>query len=186
MDIVLQLATGATILGAEMAEAEAKGFGLNFDILETNLVNLVIVIGLLFYFLKGALTKTLSERATAIEQALSEAERKQAETAKQLAAEQVKLKSAQAEAAKIVQQAEADAVRAREAILAKGKADVATMKAAAAADMGAEEAKVMAQLRQRIADLAMQQAGATLPGRLDGDKQQRLIDRSISMLGGGR
>jgi F-type H+-transporting ATPase subunit b len=186
MDIVLQLATGATILGAEMAEAEGKGFGLNFDILETNLINLLIVIGIVVYFLKGALTKTLSERSAAIETALSEAERKKAETAKALAVEQEKLKSAQVEAASIVQQAQADAVKAREAILAKGKADVANMKAAAAADMGAEEAKVMAQLRQRIADLAMQKAGAELPGRLNDDIQQRLVDRSISMLGGDR
>jgi F-type H+-transporting ATPase subunit b len=58
------------------------------------------------------------------------------------------------------------------------------MKAAAAADMGAEEAKVMAQLRQRIADLAMQKAAQNLPGQMDQGKQQRLIDRSISMLGG--
>jgi F-type H+-transporting ATPase subunit b len=68
--------------------------------------------------------------------------------------------------------------------LAKGKEEVANMKAAAAADMGAEEAKVMAQLRQRIAELAMRQASENLPGRLNADAQQRLIDRSISMLGG--
>jgi F-type H+-transporting ATPase subunit b len=185
MDIVLQLATGATILGEAMAaEAEGKGFGLNFDILESNVINLAIVIGIVVYFLKGALTKTLSERSVAIEKALTEAERKKAETAKALATEQEKLKSAQAEAAKIVQQAQTDAAKARETILAKGKADVAAMKAAAAADMGAEEAKVMAQLRQRIADLAMQKAAQTLPGQMDQGKQQRLIDRSISMLGG--
>jgi F-type H+-transporting ATPase subunit b len=184
MDIVLQLATGATILGAEMAEAESKGFGLNLNLFETNIINLAIVIGVVVYFLKGALTKTLSERSAAIETALSEAERKQAETAKALTAEQAKLKAAQAEAAQIVEKAKADAVKARETILAKGKADVAAMQAAAAADMGAEEAKVMAQLRQRVAELAMQKAGEALPGRLDSGKQQRLIDRSISTLGG--
>ena len=59
-----------------------------------------------------------------------------------------------------------------------------TDKAAAAADMSAEEAKVMAQLRQRIAELAMAEASSALPGRLNADSQQRLIDRSISMLGG--
>ncbi|NJN48709.1 MAG: hypothetical protein HC805_01505 [Alkalinema sp. RL_2_19] len=100
MDIVFQLATGATILGAEMAEAEGKGFGLNLDLFETNIINLAIVIGVVFYFLKGFLSKTLSERSDAIATALTEAERKQAETAKALAAEQEKLKSAQAEARK--------------------------------------------------------------------------------------
>ncbi len=182
MDIVLQLATGATVLGVEMMEG--KGFGLNFDIFETNIINLAIVIGILVYFLKGALRKTLTDRSEAIASALTEAERKKVETAKALAAEQEKLKSAQAEAAKIVQQAQTDAAVAREAVLAKGKEEVANMKAAAAADMSAEEAKVMAQLRQRIAELAMAEASSALPGRLNADSQQRLIDRSISMLGG--
>jgi F-type H+-transporting ATPase subunit b len=182
MDIVLRLATGVTILGAEMVEE--KGFGLNLNLFETNVINLAIVIGVVVYFLKGALTKTLSERASAIETALSEAARKQAETAKALAVEQQKLKSAQAEAAQIVQKAQADAVKARETILAKGQADVANMQAAAAADMGAEATKVMAQLRQRVAELAMEQAARELPGRLNADAQQRLIDRSIAMLGG--
>ncbi|MEM1254426.1 MAG: F0F1 ATP synthase subunit B, partial [Cyanobacteria bacterium P01_H01_bin.21] len=30
--------------------SEEGGFGLNFDILETNLINLVIIIGVLVYF----------------------------------------------------------------------------------------------------------------------------------------
>jgi F-type H+-transporting ATPase subunit b len=184
MNIVLQLATGANVLGAAIEAVEEKGFGLNFDVLETNLINLLIVIGLLVYFLKGPLTNTLSDRSAAIDKALSEAELKKAATEKALIVEQGKLKTAQAEAAQIVQKAQADAVRAKEAILAKGKADVAAMQAAAVADMGADQAKVMAQLRQRVAELAMAKAGETLPGRLDSGKQQKLIDRSISLLGG--
>ncbi|NJK69970.1 MAG: F0F1 ATP synthase subunit B, partial [Microcoleus sp. SU_5_3] len=40
---------GTVLLLATEASREG-GFGLNFDILETNLINLSIVIGLLFYF----------------------------------------------------------------------------------------------------------------------------------------
>jgi F-type H+-transporting ATPase subunit b len=60
MDILLKLAIGANVLGTEVVEtAEAGGFGLNFDILETNLVNLAIVAGVLIYFGRGFLGKTL-------------------------------------------------------------------------------------------------------------------------------
>ena len=50
MGSFLWLLTAGT-LSAEMAETkEAGGFGLNIDILETNLINLVIIIGVLFFF----------------------------------------------------------------------------------------------------------------------------------------
>jgi F-type H+-transporting ATPase subunit b len=42
--------------------AEEGGFGLNVDILETNLINLVIILGVLFYFGSKFLGKTLSTR----------------------------------------------------------------------------------------------------------------------------
>jgi F-type H+-transporting ATPase subunit b len=185
LNLVLHLASGATVLGAEMAEAEGGGgFGFNLDLIETNVINLAIVIGVLVYFLRGFLSKALSDRSSAIEVALTEAERRRQETANALAAEQEKLKQAQAEAAQILVQAQADAQNAREAILAKAADDVAKMKQAAAADLSAEEMRIMGQLRQRIAELAMQQAEQQLSGRLDVSAQQRLVDRSITLLGG--
>ena len=47
---------------------------LNFNPLETNLVNLAIVIGLLFWFLRGFLGGILERRRSAILQDLQDAE----------------------------------------------------------------------------------------------------------------
>ncbi len=184
MDIFLQFASGAHLLASEMAEAEGGGFGLNFDLLEANVINLAIVIGILVYFGKGFLTNTLGKRSEGIAKALSEAKVKQAETAKLLAAEQAKLKNAQAEAAGIVAKASGDAERAKAAILDAAATEVARMKEAAVADLGNEEARIMRDLRLRIAELAMAQAESQLPDRLNEGSQQRLIDRSISSVGG--
>jgi F-type H+-transporting ATPase subunit b len=184
MDIFLQFASGAHLLASEMAEGEGGGFGLNLDLFEANVINLAIVIGILVYFGKGFLTNTLGKRSEGIEKALSEAKVKQAETAKLLAAEQAKLKNAQAEAAGIVAKASGDAARAKASILDAAATEVARMKEAAVADLGNEEARIMRDLRLRIAELAMAQAESQLPGRLNDDSQQRLIDRSISSVGG--
>jgi F-type H+-transporting ATPase subunit b len=183
MDIFLRLASGTQLLAAGMAE-EKGGFGLNFDLFEANVINLAIAIGILVYFGRGFLSNTLGKRSEAIEKALSEAARKQAETAKLLSAEQAKLKNAQVEAAQIVAKADGDAKRARDTILQAGAEEVARMKDSAAADLGNEEAKVMRELRVRIAELAMNKAQADMAGRLNSDSQQRLIDRSISGIGG--
>ncbi len=184
MDIFLQLANRSSILASEMAESAEGGFGLNFDIFEANVINLAIVIGILVYFGRGVLSNTLGGRSSAIEKALNEAEVKRAETAKLLAAEQEKLKSAKAEAASIVAKADGDAKRASDAILASAAAEVARMKQDAAANLGSEQARILAELRVRIAELAMAKAASDMSGRLNNDVQQRLVDRSISLLGG--
>ena len=60
-------------------ESEAAGLGLNFDILETNLINLLVVIGVLVYFVGGVLKKILAERSAAIEAEIQAAEKRQAD-----------------------------------------------------------------------------------------------------------
>jgi F-type H+-transporting ATPase subunit b len=64
---------GTVLLLATEASGEG-GFGLNFDILETNLINLVIIIAVLFYFGRGFVGKILTERRSAIQEAIQEAE----------------------------------------------------------------------------------------------------------------
>lgn len=166
--------------------AEEGGFGLNFDILETNLINLAIIIGVLIYFGSKFLGKTLSTRRSAIEEAIAEAEKRKQEAATALAEQQQKLAQAKEEAQRILADAEQTAVRTREAILAQAKVDVERMRASAAQDLSSQETKVMRELQQRIAALALEKAERDLPHHLNDDVQRRLVDASIAMLVGGQ
>ena len=60
---------------------------------------------------------------------------------------------------------------------------MARLKQGAMADLGAEAARVTDQLRREAANRAIARALASLPGKLDGDAQLRLIDQSIKTLG---
>lgn len=185
MEIFLKLATGANLIIAEVAEtAHEGGFGLNFDILETNLINLTIVIVLLVYFGRGFLGKVLSERRAAIETAIKDAEQRKKEAAVALAEQQQKLAQAQVEAEKIKASAQEAAKVAREEILAKAEQDIQRMREVAAQDLNTEQERVIAELRQRVAALALKRVEAELPARLNDSVQQQLVDRSIAMLGG--
>jgi F-type H+-transporting ATPase subunit b len=189
MDIFLQLANQSHVLASEMeesamAQSAGRGFGLNLDIFEANVFNLAIVIGILVYFGREFLSSTLGNRSAAIEKAFNEAEVKRAEMAKLLAAQQEKLKSATAEAAGIVAKADGDAKKASQAILTAAAAEVARMKQESSANLDAEQAKILNELRVRIAELAMAKAEAQIPARLNATSQQTLVDRSISLLGG--
>jgi F-type H+-transporting ATPase subunit b len=164
--------------------AEGHGFGLNFDIFETNLINLSIVIGVLVYFGRGFLGKALSERRSQIESAIQEAEQRKKEAAAALADQQQKLAQAQAEATRIKASAEENAKTAREEILTQAALEVERMKAAAAQDLESQQERVIRELRQQVAAMAIQRVEAQLKSGLDDNAQQQLIDRSIAMLGG--
>lgn len=166
------------------AEAEHSGFGLNLDVLETNLINLAIIIGVLVYFGKKSLGGTLSERRAQIEAAIKEAEQRKEQAAAALAEQQQKLAQAQAEATRIRAEAEERAKAARANVLSQAEEDIERMKAAAAQDLSTQQDRVLNELRQRIAALAMQRAEAQLKADMNEDSQRQLIDRSIAMIGG--
>jgi F-type H+-transporting ATPase subunit b len=177
------LATAAAEVAAE--GGSEGGFGLNFDVLETNLINLAIILGVLFYFGRKFLGKILSERRAKIEEAIREAEKRQKDAAAALADAQQKLAKAQAEAEKIRASGEENAQLARTAVLEAAAKDVERIKETAAQDLNAEREKAIRELRQRVAALAMQRVESQLRDRLDDSAQQQLIDRSIALMGGG-
>ncbi len=169
-----------------LATEEAGHFGLNFNLLETNIINLAIVIGILVYFGKGVLGKTLGDRQAAIATEIKEAEDRKQAAAARLADEQQKLAKAQEEAKRIVSDAEVRAKQAKEQILAQAQVEIERLKATAGQDTLAQEERVSLEIRQRIAELALKQVETELQQRVASSQsaQQQLIDRSLALLGG--
>lgn len=177
----------ATEAALELSEAaEEHGFGLNFDILETNVINLAIIIGVLIYFGRGVLGKTLSDRKAKIEAAIRDAEQRKKEAASALAAQQQKLAQAQSEANRIRSAAEESAKSASDAILAQAEQDLERMRSTAAQDLVSQQERVIAELRQRVVAMAVQKAESRLRGELSPEAQRQLLDRSIAFLGGSQ
>ena len=168
---------------AANSEVES-GFGLNFDILETNLINLALLVGILIYFGKPVLTNILSERSSKIAEQIKAVEQKKKEAEITLAKEQKKLEEAQALAAKIRSDATANAQKARETILAQGEKEVQRLQEMAGKDLSSEQEKAIAQLRERVVALALEKARSSLGDVLNEEAQRKLIDSSIAKLGG--
>jgi len=171
---------------AHSEAAESGGFGLNFDILEANLINLAILIGVLFYFGRKVVTNILAERRGRILEAIEEAEKRQRSAAEALADQQQKLAQAQAEAERIRKQAETTAQAAKESLLAQAAKDVENLRKSAADDLNTERERVIAELRQKVAALAIEKVESQLSSILDESAQKQLVDNSIALLGGSR
>ncbi|MBF2065493.1 MAG: F0F1 ATP synthase subunit B [Calothrix sp. C42_A2020_038] len=179
MGTLILLATEAVA-----GHAEEGGFGLNLDILETNIINLAILVGVLVVFGRKYLTDTLNARRTAIEIEIQEAEQRAKEAATALSEAQKNLTQAQQEAERIRQAAVENAQRAKDAILARLEVDIQRLKDVASADLNSERDKAIAQLRARVVALALDKAEAELRSGIADDAQHALIDRAVALLGG--
>ena len=162
--------------------ASEGGFGLNLNLFETNLINLVIVIGVLYWFLKGFLGGILERRRQAILKDLEDSEGRLRQATTDLARAQEDLAAAQQKAEKIRSDGKARA----EAIRKDGEMRtinaMAAVKQDALADLNAEGARLTEQLRREAALAAIDKVMTELPGHLDQAGQSRLIDASISNL----
>lgn len=173
----------ATEAARTVAEPEG-GFRLSFDLLQTNLINLVIILGVLFVYGRKFLGKILAERQETIEQEIREAEQRAKNAETELKQAQQKLAQAQEESKRILAQAEENAQKAKEAILATVDREVERIRESANQDVNSEQERAIAELRERVTTLALQRVESQLKDRLDDSAQHQLIDRSIAQLGG--
>ena len=155
---------------------------LNFNLLETNLVNLAIVIGVLFWFLRGFLGGILERRRSAILQDLQDAEARLKTATEELTKAQSELAAAQQKA----EQIRVDGQKRAAAIRVEGEkrtiSVMAAIKQGASADADAEASRIKDALRREADLAAIDKVLTDLPGRLDDAAQSQLIDSTIRNL----
>ena len=161
-----------------------SGVSLNTDIFEANLINLVLLVGGLFYLLSGALSESLSERQQKILGAIQESEEKLQEATTRLTESETQLAQAQMVIDTIQKDAETTASNVKSAILTDGKSEIERLTSTAKAQINTIEARVRKQISDYVATLALQRITTQLEGKLNSSLQQQIIDRNISKLAG--
>ena len=161
-----------------------SGVSLNTDIFEANLINLVLLVGGLFYLLSGALSESLSERQQKILGAIQESEEKLQEATTRLTESETQLAQAQMVIDTIQKDAETTASNVKNAILTDGKSEIERLTSTAKAQINTIEARVRKQISDYVATLALQRITTQLEGKLNSSLQQQIIDRNISKLAG--
>lgn len=163
--------------------AHGGGFGINLNLLETNLINLIVVIGVLIWFLRGFLGGILSRRREAILAELDDAENRLSQASTALTQAQADLAAAQQKAEQIRADGKVRAAAIRAESEQRTIDEMARLRQEAVADLNAEAARVSDLLRREAARQAIEKALTALPGKLDDAAQARLLDQSIANLG---
>jgi len=157
-----------------------EGFGLNFDLFETNILNWAVVVFGLYKFLPGFLGKMLQKRREGILLELKDAEDRLLNATQALEKAKKDLSLAEDKASQI----KADSLKRSESIRMESEKkaieEMARIKQSAISDESSEASRAISQLRKEAVELAIKKALDSLPNRLDRTKQENLLTQSIN------
>ena len=157
-----------------------EGFGLNFNLFETNILNWAVVVFGLYKFLPGFLGKMLQKRREGIILELKDAENRLLKATQSLEKAKKDLSSAEEKASQI----KADSLKRSESIRMESEKkaieEMARIKQSAISDESSEDSRAISQLRKEAVELAIKKALDSLPNRLDMKTQENLVTQSIN------
>ena len=157
-----------------------EGFGLNFDLFETNILNWAVVVFGLYKFLPGFLGKMLQKRREGILLELKDAEDRLLNATQALEKAKKDLSLAEEKASQI----KADSLKRSESIRMESEKkaieEMARIKQSAISDESSEASRAISQLRKEAVELAIKQALDSLPNTLDKTTQENLVTQSIN------
>lgn len=162
------------------AESEVNILRLPLDELIIGTLAFAIVFFALAKFAFPAISKTLEDRADAIEGGLARAENSQAEAAAMLEQYRAQLADARGEAATIRAEAQAEKAAMIESARGEAATAAASVTERAQAQIEAERSQAMASLRRDVSELALTLAGKVVGESLTDDARARAsVDRFI-------
>jgi F-type H+-transporting ATPase subunit b len=159
----------------------ASGFGLNTNIIETNLINLSAVITILVYFGGGIVDSVLVQRRNAIVASLEDAERRYADALSCLERAEEQLAEANALAVTVRSKGRATAQEGAAQILSLVVDDTARLEMNKKTLVRSEEAKVVSQVCLQAVTLAMRLAEKRVIQRLreNPTAHDKLVDQAM-------
>ena len=158
-------------------------FGLNFDIIETNILNLGVVIAVVIYLGGDVLTSLLNDRKQKILGTLKSADERFLEAQQKLEEAKEKVQIAQKKAIEIREQGNKTAIQAAKTLFERTEDEIRRLEESKQATLRFEEEKAMSQVRQQVVSLSIERAFNQLRTKMDASIQRRLIDNNINLLG---
>lgn len=158
-------------------------FGINTDIFETNIINLVIFVGFIFVVLSKSLTETLETRQQKVISSIQEAEDRLQQAQIRLTEAEKQLDQISMIVDSIKTEAETAGSKLKTSILTQGKEDIDRLTTNAKLTIANTEVQVKRQILQQVTTLVIQRVSTQFNELLTFEMQGRIIDRNIAELG---
>nr|YP_010243774.1 ATP synthase CF0 B subunit [Brylkinia caudata]QTJ26919.1 ATP synthase CF0 B subunit [Brylkinia caudata] len=161
----------------------AGSFGLNTDILATNLINLTVVVGVLIFFGKGVLKDLLDNRKQRILSTIRNSEELRRGTIEQLEKARIRLQKVELEADEYRMNGYSEIEREKANLINATSISLEQLEKSKNETLFFEKQRAMNQVRQRVFQQAIQGALGTLNSCLNTELHFRTIRANIGILG---
>uniref|UniRef100_A0AAU6PC79 ATP synthase subunit b, chloroplastic n=1 Tax=Eleocharis ussuriensis TaxID=3134080 RepID=A0AAU6PC79_9POAL len=161
----------------------AGSFGFNTDILATNLINLIVVIGVLVFFGKGVLNDLLDNRKQRILNSLRNSEELRKGAIDQLKKARIRFQKVEQEANEYRMNEYSDLERKKQNIIKIGYEKLERFEKNKKENLCFEQERVINQIRQRILQQVLKRALGILGSSLNSELHYRTIRANIAILG---
>ena len=168
------------ISAADLSPAE--GFGFNFDIIETNILNLAVVIGVVVYLGGDVLNSLLKDRKEKILSLVKQTNDRFLEAEMRLAEAKQKLATASTKAIEIRNQAGVIALQTTQNLKRSTEEEIQRLEESKMNSVRVEEDKAISLVRQQVVRLSIERAFSILQTKIDASMQRRLIDAKVEQL----
>ena len=167
-----------------LGEAESS-FGFNFDLIETNIINLAVVIAVVLYLGSDVLSSLLRDRKQKILSTIQSADERYLEAQQKLEQAKAKVEQAKAKAVEIRQQGNSAAAQATKTLFERTEEEIRRLEETKQASLREQEDKALSQVREQVIKLSIERALSQLRTKMDSGSgtQKRLIDYNIGLLG---
>nr|YP_010270935.1 ATP synthase CF0 subunit I [Pteris semipinnata]UJY97880.1 ATP synthase CF0 subunit I [Pteris semipinnata] len=155
---------------------------LNTNIFEINLINLILVLGILFYYGKGVLVSFLENRERAISNTIRDAEERHAEATEKLQRARIRLQQAEIKADEIRISGLTQMDKERRDLVDAADNDLNGLEDSKNYAIRFEKQRAIEQVRQQVSRLASERALESLNSRLTNELHLRVIDYHIGLL----
>nr|YP_010284566.1 ATP synthase CF0 subunit I [Silene asclepiadea]YP_010285301.1 ATP synthase CF0 subunit I [Silene viscidula]UKQ56328.1 ATP synthase CF0 subunit I [Silene asclepiadea]UKQ56574.1 ATP synthase CF0 subunit I [Silene asclepiadea]UKQ58209.1 ATP synthase CF0 subunit I [Silene viscidula]UKQ58291.1 ATP synthase CF0 subunit I [Silene viscidula]UKQ58373.1 ATP synthase CF0 subunit I [Silene viscidula] len=161
----------------------AESFGVNTDILATNLINLSVVIGVLIFFGKGVLSDLLDNRKQRILNTIRNSEELRGRAIEQLEKARVRLSKIEIEADQFRVNGYSEIEREKMNLINSTYKTLEQLENYKNETIHFEQQRAINQVRQRVFQQALQGALGTLNSCLNNELHLRTINANIGMFG---
>uniref|UniRef100_UPI0030E2E30F ATP synthase CF0 subunit I n=1 Tax=Drymaria cordata TaxID=191453 RepID=UPI0030E2E30F len=161
----------------------AESFGVNTDILATNLINLSVVVGVLIFFGKGVLSDLLDNRKQRILNTIQNSEELRGRAIEQLEKARARLRKVEMEAEQFRVNGYSEIEREKMNLINSTSKTLEQLENYKNETIHFEQQRAINQVRQRVFQQALQGALGTLNSCLNNELHLRTINANIGMFG---
>lgn len=159
-----------------------EGFGFNGNILETNILNLAVVLGVVVSLGGDAVRSLLENRKQAISKNLQQAEKRAQEAKERLAQAKSQLEMAQKKAVEIQKQGKITAKKERKDSVKRKREEIYRLTEKKEETLRVEEQKAVSQVYRQLVDRVMNKVKQRLSSQLDAAAHASVINFQIVLL----